>query len=117
MPRRPEASDYATVSGSDAEQSLVFQLRALGMPEPTREWRFSPPRRWRFDFAWVNRLVAVEVEGGAYVNGRHTRGAGFEQDLVKYNMAALAGWRVLRFTPRQIESGWAVDVIQSALHG
>src|SRR5262245_50434913 len=117
MARRIEDSDYDQPSGSDAERSLLFQLRALGLPEPTREWRFSPPRRWRFDFAFVAEKIAVEIEGGIYVRGRHVRGYGFENDMVKYNVAALLGWRILRFTPRMVESGWALDVIAAALRG
>jgi len=64
------------------------------------EYRFAPPRRWRFDFAWPDgaRLVAVELDGGAYTQGRHTRGAGYEADCRKLNAAAVLGWRVLRFT-------------------
>lgn len=64
------------------------------------EHRFAPPRRWRFDFAWPLETggVAVELDGGAYTNGRHTRGAGFEADCEKLNEAAVRGWRVLRFT-------------------
>ena len=64
------------------------------------EYRFAPPRRWRFDFAWPAATggVAVELDGGAYTQGRHTRGAGFEADCAKLNEAAVRGWRVLRFT-------------------
>lgn len=63
-----------------------------------REHRFDAVRRWRFDFAWVRQRVAVEIEGGAWTQGRHTRGVGFGADCAKYNAATLAGWRVLRFT-------------------
>ena len=63
------------------------------------EHRFAAPRRWRLDFAHVGGMVAIEVEGGIWTGGRHTRGAGFERDLEKYNAATLRGWALLRTTP------------------
>lgn len=76
----------------------AWALLAPQLPAPVREYRFDAVRRWRFDFAWVRQRVAVEIEGGAWTQGRHTRGAGFGADCAKYNAATLAGWRVLRFT-------------------
>ena len=66
------------------------------------EFRFHPDRKWRFDFANVYLKVAVEIEGGAFTNGRHTRGKGFVNDMQKYNAAIELGWVVLRYTPSQI---------------
>ena len=82
---------------------LVLYCRAAGLPEPVCEFRFHPTRRWRFDYAWPDRLLAVEVEGGAWTGGRHTTGAGFVSDMEKYNAATLAGWRILRYLPRQLK--------------
>ena len=80
-----------------------------------REYRFHPVRRWRFDFALPERRLAVEVEGGTWTGGRHTRGSGFEKDCEKYNQAVLLGWRVLRFTPGAIKSGEALTTIEQVL--
>lgn len=79
---------------------LVF--KACGLPVPVCEHRFAPPRRWRFDYAWPELLVALEVEGGIWTGGRHTRGAGFLNDINKYNRAALLGWTVVRCTPKTL---------------
>jgi hypothetical protein len=78
---------------------------AQGLPEPVPEWRFDEVRRWRFDWAWPDHKVALEVEGGVFTRGRHTRGAGFLGDMEKYNRAAVLGWRVLRTTPEDMASG------------
>lgn len=78
-----------------------------GLPTPTPEYRFAPPRRWRFDLAFVDQKVAIEQEGGVWIQGRHSRGAGMVKDMEKYNAAGLLGWRVFRFTPQQIQSGEA----------
>lgn len=66
---------------------------------PTPEFRFHPLRRWRFDFAIPELLIAVEVEGGVWTYGRHNRAEGFLRDMEKYNSAAAFGWRILRCQP------------------
>ncbi len=98
-----------------ADVTLLVQLDWAKLPVPEREARFHPTRRWRFDFAWPEQKVAVEVEGGVYVQGRHSRGKGYEADIEKYNEAALLGWTVLRCTPRQVNSGQTVEWIRRAL--
>jgi len=74
-------------------------LLDLGIPAPCAEYRFAPPRLWRFDYAWPGPGVALEVEGGALVRGRHVSGLGYFADMQKYNFAVLLGWSVLRCSP------------------
>lgn len=69
------------------------------IPQPVTEHRFDPERMWRFDYAWPAHRVALEVEGGIWTGGRHTRGAGFVKDCEKYNRATELGWRVFRVQP------------------
>lgn len=83
--------------------------------EPVPEHTFAPPRKWAFDWCWPEWRLAVEIEGGAWIAGRHTRAQGFIKDMEKYNAAAVLGWRVLRFTPQQIESGACFLVIKEAI--
>jgi len=99
--------------------NLAIQCRLAALPEPTAEYRFAPPRRWRFDYAWpkVEPPVALEVEGGVFVAGRHSRGAGMINDMEKYNTATLAGWKVLRVTPKQIADGSALTLVEQAIKG
>lgn len=92
---------------------LSYPVRSLGFP--LREYRFHPTRKWRFDIAWPTKMVAVEVDGGAWIGGRHTSGSGFEADCVKLSTAAAMGWRVLRVTPRMIRDGVALTLIEQAL--
>lgn len=70
---------------------------------------------WRFDFAWPDLLLAVEVEGGTWMRGRHSRGSGFESDCRKYNTALLLGWRVLRYTGSMIKSKEAIKQVARIL--
>lgn len=95
--------------------ALSLLCRAHALPEPQREYRFLPPRRWRFDYAWVDALVAIECEGGAWIRGRHTRGIGFINDMAKYNAAQLAGWIVLRYTPQQLTQAATLETLRTIL--
>lgn len=99
---------------SDAEESLATHMRYVQLPEPTREFRFDDKRRWRFDFAWPTLRIAAEVEGGHWIGGHG--GKRFDQDAEKYNAAVLAGWRVLRFTPKMIEDGIAVQQLERLIY-
>ena len=98
---------------SDLERLMHFQICAVHLATGmVQEHRFDPIRRWRFDFAWPARMLALEVEGGTYSGGRHTTGAGFEKDAEKYAEAAISGWTVLRVTGKQVKSGMAIDWLE-----
>ena len=102
------------MSKSDLEAALAFQIRVAGLPEPECEYQFAKliGRRWRFDFAWPDYMLAAEVEGGVWKQGRHTRGTGFIHDCTKYNEAAVLGWTVLRFAGAMITDGVALECLE-----
>jgi very-short-patch-repair endonuclease len=111
------------MSQSNAELLLATQLEQAGIPFE-REYRFHYERKWRADFAVGDNPrfgpphffdVLIEIDGGSWVAGRHTRGSGFEKDAEKLNAAAELGYRVLRYTPRMIESGEALEQIRRIL--
>jgi hypothetical protein len=102
-------ANRAKERGGQAE--LARQLALLGLPEPTWEHVFAPPRRWRFDGAYVDAKVAFEIDGGVWSGGRHNRGSGYVKDMEKLNTAAVNGWRVLRFTYEMVEDGTAARLI------
>lgn len=85
------------------------------LPVPSVEHRVCDSRRFRFDFAWPDERVALEVEGGAWTGGRHTRGIGFIRDMEKYNLAACLGWRVLRCVPSDLCTMDTVRMIHACL--
>lgn len=108
---------------SEEELKQVLLNSDTGFDKPETQYKFHPERRWKFDFAWPEYKIAVEVEGGVYgrkiqchrcgvivkiktknggyyeprIGGRHNSGKGFENDCEKYNSAVLLGWNVLRF--------------------
>lgn len=101
---------------SKGEETLMLHFKAHKLT-PEREYKFHDVRRWRFDFAFPELKLAVEVEGGTYTNGRHTRGSGYEKDLEKYNEAAKLGWKVLRYTTGQVTNGKAINEVAEVIKG
>lgn len=94
---------------------IVELCRGAGLPIPVPEFRFHASRKWRLDWAWPHEKVALEIEGGLWVNGRHSRGSGAVADLEKYSEAAIAGWRVLYATPEEVKNGVAMHRVMRAL--
>jgi len=111
---------------SELEELLAFQVKATRLPQPERQlaWGAAIGRKWVLDFAWESVIdhegqwidpLAVEVDGGTLTNGRHVRGLGREDDMVKDAALVAAGWRVLRVSETMVRGGWAVRWIAAAL--
>lgn len=83
--------------------------------EVVAEHRFHPTRMWRFDYAIPSHRIAIEIDGGVWIEGRHNRPKGYIADLDKFNNAAALGWRVLKFTPQQQHTMKALRMVQATL--
>ena len=86
--KHPDLSDALITQLITIDRSVL-----LGM---TREFKFHPTRKWRFDLAWVNHRLAVECDGGQRSNstgGKHNSADDYE----KINAANILGWKVLRY--------------------
>ncbi len=103
------------VPPTQKETNLSF-FTACGVPKPEPEYRFHLTRKWRFDYAWPDKKLALEVEGGVWTQGRHTRGSGFVGDMEKYNAAATMGWRILRVQPDDLMKFDTMAMISNALN-
>lgn len=108
--RRADASNATVMAirrqlgdkSSPLEKRFLWGWKVIHGPELVCEFQFHPSRKWRFDFAHSDSRVAVEIEGGTWVAGRHTTGTGFERDCEKYNEAAFLGWVVFRLTQEML---------------
>lgn len=100
---------------SHIEQRLLWLLQDAKLPLPWAEYKFDAERKWRFDFAWPEKKIAAECEGGIWTKGRHTRGSGYLKDCEKYNAAAVQGWKVLRFPMDLVNDGTAIRTLKEAL--
>jgi very-short-patch-repair endonuclease len=111
MPAKPKNPVRRRVGPSALEEMFAKQIAHAGLAPVTREYQFMEGRRWRFDFAWPELRLAVEIEGGVWTNGGHTRGAGYVKNLEKYNAAAAQGWRLFRFHEGAVRNGEAISLI------
>ena len=57
-------------------QRVLAQL--VGFPDPATELLFHPKRKWRFDYAWEEQKLALEVHGGIHSGGRALTGTWIE---------------------------------------
>lgn len=104
---------------SELEDTFAWQCVAYHLPEPKREWRFMKNRRWRFDFAWPEQKLAVEIQGGTWAKGpqAHGHGRGFTRDCAKSFAAQALGWRVLPLDGDLVRGGDGVRWVQALLSG
>lgn len=101
---------------SQLEDKLLFQIKAIGLPIPEREYKAIPGRRFRFDMAYISEKLLIEVQGGTWAGKpSHTSGSGIRRDCEKNNLAILNGYKVLHFTSDMIHSGEALKTIEEVL--
>jgi len=91
-------------------------FRQEDLPEPFFEVQFHPGRKWRWDLCWPDYMVALEVQGGIFIQGRHSRGAAMLKEWEKLNTAASYGWRVLFVQPKDLCLVTTAEMIRKALH-
>ncbi len=112
------AKEVARAKREGLELAFAQQLRALGLTVGLcQQWKFHPKRAWRFDFAYPapEAKLAIEVDGGTWINGGHSRGSGIEKDCEKLASAVILGWRVMRATTNQVKDGTAAFWVEQAL--
>lgn len=77
---------------------LNYLQQQFPQAEVVKELQFYPDRKWRFDYAFPSRKIAIEIDGAIWTLGRHNRPRGYLNDMEKLNTAASMGWLVLRFS-------------------
>lgn len=113
-PRKPADAN----GGADGRRAYFLALcEAWGLPKPVPEYPFGQEigRRWRFDYLLAGWL-AVEVIGGVWTRGHHSRGRSQLDDMERRNAAQMLGFCVLEFSPQQVEDGSAFATIRKALN-
>lgn len=82
------------VPESELEESFYRIIQDYKLPTPKLQHIFHPVRQWRFDFCWLDKQVAVEIQG---FGPGHNSLPGMTNDYQKHNAALLLGWKVLYF--------------------
>lgn len=82
---------------SKAFQEITKALQNANIAYET-EYRFDEARKFRFDIAIPEKLIAIEYEGIFSTKSRHTSFEGYTRDATKYNLAASKGWKIYRYT-------------------
>jgi hypothetical protein len=110
---QPKAKTKARKAYNPATVNAFFATHEI--PAPHYELAFHPDRKWRFDMAWGQEKVALEVQGGIWGGGRHTRGAALLKEWEKLNTAAADGWRILYCQPDDLLTAQTANYIKNAL--
>jgi hypothetical protein len=109
--------DLIRQTGAESELELIFvnRLEHAGLPLGEAQYPFVPGRQHRFDRAWPDHMVAVEIQGGVYSDDGHGRKSIVARDCLKLSLAAAFGWRCLPVTRQMIEDGTAINLLVRAL--
>lgn len=113
QPAKRKAKTSKTAGGVSASVILEAELKPL--TNFTKEYKFHPTRKWRLDYFIPSLQIAIELHGGVYSSGRHTRGKGFTEDREKMNEAQIAGILVIEVTSEQVKNGLAISLIKRAI--
>lgn len=98
------------VKRSALELRFEQQLQTHRVRSWIAEYYFEKNRDWRFDFAWPDVKVAVEIQGGAHrIKGK------FKADLEKRAAALLAGWSVLELGRDRVRSEQGIAWLKELL--
>jgi very-short-patch-repair endonuclease len=107
------------------EREFAFQCRTYRLPLLKAQMRLERsdqelrkdgrPRVWVFDFVFVNHGIIVEIDGGVWIGGAHGHPLDLTRNMKKRNDAALAGYLILAFTPREVKIGHAIAFTQRVL--
>jgi very-short-patch-repair endonuclease len=122
-PELAEALEPRKSSGP--EDYFASQCTNYKLPYFERQLRFAKAlgRQWRFDFAFPDHRVAVEIDGVAVrrvggqlvVLGRHASIQGIRGDYEKLNTAAMLGWTCLRFLQTDVKPKIAIEMTMRVL--
>ncbi|PHQ27863.1 hypothetical protein [Leeuwenhoekiella nanhaiensis] len=105
LDQQPKRTNVQKISHEKRSIELVLwaMKREGSIPDYLRELQFSDDRKFRFDWAIPALKIAIEYEGIFSEKSGHTTISGYTKDCIKYNLATLEGWKVLRYTAKNYE--------------
>ena len=97
------------------EDQFYREVTEAGLPVPERQYQGVTGRKFRFDFCWPELHLVAEIQGGTWGGGRHTTGAGYQNDCIRQCLAQLQDWIIYPFTTSMVRSGQALNFITEAI--
>lgn len=95
------------------EDAMAKALREANINSFHRNCNFIEGRRFQADFWWPRLKLALEVDGGVWMNkSGHTSGTGYTSDRERDVEALLQGIITVRYTSDQVRSGYAIKTFQ-----
>lgn len=105
----------AMIKTTPSQMAFISEIKRIFKTEIVREYKFHPVRKWRIDYYLPEYGIAIEVEGGSYINGRHVRGEGFRNDIEKYNQITAAGLMLIRVIPQDLNKQSTFELIKQCI--
>lgn len=108
-----KSKEFTKIKNGLRDKTFLQLCKVHGLKEPEREFKFHEKRKWRFDFAFPLEKIAIEVQGGIFLNkSGHNTGLGLLQDYEKYNNAVILGWRVLQINSPDLNKVETMEMIK-----
>lgn len=99
-------TNRVSVRRDPAADELAKQIAEMfpAAQSPMRRYPFFRAQGWYFDFAWPSLMIAADIVTINLLTPRE-----------KYSFAQSGGWRVFHFTPKEVRSGKAIEILSDAL--
>jgi hypothetical protein len=130
LPKKSRSKERKT-HYSESQRKLIFRGTLEGrwlsrwerisagteFTAPIQQYEAIPDRKFRYDFAFPDLRILVEVQGGICARTRmgHSSVTGQERDAEKLNLASAYGYRMFHFTTKMIEDERGFDLLLNTI--
>ncbi|EPJ4632572.1 hypothetical protein M0H91_002410 [Acinetobacter baumannii] len=104
----------ATQKYLEAEEEFTEALDNLEI-KYEKKFQFKSTKHWRFDFHLIEHHILVEIAGGPWSGGRKGKLKNKAWSLDRYDVAEEMGYKIERFHPDSVLSGYVINWIKDEL--
>ena len=111
MTKRNSPAKIAKIPQEPSQLEALFWLQLLAngvRADWAQQVKAIPGRNFKFDFACEKLRILVELQGGNYQHGAHSRPMGLKRDYQKANLAQRHGWTIYQFDSDSVRDGEAI---------
>lgn len=95
------------------EHLFYLSVLASNLPKPTLQFKAIAGRDFAWDMGWPAHMLLLEINGGTWIGGGHSTGAGQRRDSIKQNLAVLHGFKTMAITTDMIHDGTALAMLEA----